>query len=276
MMTFVSLSIFCRSSSNGFFTDSHWRCTTLVEGEWTSEFYDYSSWSNAYPESEFSASGYTSNQLRNTFGVYAKFIWYFDDNFDGKIYCRAKLEFGMLTVYSTYMFVFTCTLHNRLYVRIYDKWVVDVYGCTFKIFIDKQNGCLHVHLCFAEIPHFFSNHWREAGASTGLWLFWARSCTHVDAISGTVLRTLSGKHRFSSLLYRISWRNGQRSQFHNFSERELWSVQRFHAVLRQLTSLLRSGTRLRLHVSRFKFNNSWYLSWLVHSVHVYYVDVLSM
>ena len=110
-----------RSSTHGFFTDSHWRCSTNASGIWYSALYDDSSWSNAMPISEH--SDYTTDYLRDNFGLYAKLLWYFDDSYTGNIYCRARLAYGKIILH-------------------YKNWVIGllvfVKGCMTAFFL----GCV--------------------------------------------------------------------------------------------------------------------------------------
>ena len=85
-------SIFCRSTTHGFYTDRHWRCNGNASGDWFSDLYDDSSWSNALTIPAH--TDYTVEYLRENFGLYAKLLWYFDNIHQGTIYCRARLTYG--------------------------------------------------------------------------------------------------------------------------------------------------------------------------------------
>ena len=85
-----------RSSSHGFYSDAHWRCSTEVSDLWFASAYDDSSWSNAHVI--MGHTTFTVDYLAAEFGENAKPIWYFDESYEGTIYCRARLAYGGLRI----------------------------------------------------------------------------------------------------------------------------------------------------------------------------------
>ena len=82
-----------RSTNNNFYTDFHWRCSPTEQDGWFKAWFDESSWSNAFAAANHTS--YDTSFLEENFGVNAKMIWYFDASYEGTIYCRARLFFGL-------------------------------------------------------------------------------------------------------------------------------------------------------------------------------------
>ena len=86
-----------RSTTHGFVTGAHWRCSDVEEAGWLSSWFDDSSWSNAFPSPDEGSAAYTSG-----FPDEAQLIWHFDAENVDTVYCRARMCPGL--------FFFSCSL----------------------------------------------------------------------------------------------------------------------------------------------------------------------
>ena len=83
-----------RTTSHGFYTNVHWKCTNREETGWFTDRFDDTFWPNAqvWPESDFNF--YSDARFSLQHHPDAKFIWS-DDATHDVIFCRATLCRGL-------------------------------------------------------------------------------------------------------------------------------------------------------------------------------------
>ena len=130
--------IFFSSTSSGVFTGSHWRCSTSEEADWFARYFDDSNWSNAYLRPY--STTYSVNSFLSNFETGSRMIWHFDYTYDGPVYCRVKVGYGIFFFYSraemiTFKFTLGCILSSVF--SVYPQWislagasVSPLAGCT--------------------------------------------------------------------------------------------------------------------------------------------------
>ena len=85
----VYMVIMRRSTSHGFYSGSHWKCSTEKQTGWFATRFDDSLWPNAVIQEShafYSTADFTAYHTN------AKVIW--SDTHDDVIYCRARMCYG--------------------------------------------------------------------------------------------------------------------------------------------------------------------------------------
>ena len=85
----ISVILCFSQTSNGFYSNTHWKCSSVLEPAWYTTRFDDRHWSAAIlsPHSSF----YDTSDYTDNFNPDAKFIWAEGYDAHDIVYCRARL-----------------------------------------------------------------------------------------------------------------------------------------------------------------------------------------